>query len=92
MISKNKLKTILDIIPLHTGKYGTDDFDNRVISIDKLYEIIDLLDEEDEKITIIKEKIKNQIESCQNGANDIEVSYWNNALRTAINIIDEVMK
>lgn len=35
------------------------------------------------------ENIGNQIESSQNGANDIEVAYWNNALRTSIRIVKE---
>lgn len=35
------------------------------------------------------EKISYNIESSQNGANDIEVAYWNNALRTSIRIVKE---
>lgn len=38
------------------------------------------------------EKIGNQIELSQNGANDIEVAYWNNALRTSIRIVKECVE
>jgi hypothetical protein len=38
------LKT-LDVLPLQKGKLGTEDFNKRVISIDKLKELLDAMPE-----------------------------------------------
>lgn len=87
MINKEKAKKVIDLLPLCNGRQGTEDFFKKVISVDKLFQLLDILDENDEKLELIIEKLNNQIEDCQNGANDKEVAYWNNAIRTSIDIV-----
>lgn len=94
MINKEKAKKVIDLLPLCNGSQGTEDYFKRVISVDKLFKILDMLDEKstnNEKLELIIEKLNNQIEDCQNGANDKEVAYWNNAIRTSINIVRSMM-
>lgn len=91
MININKLKMVITTIPLNNGSRGTKDYLKRVISVDRLFQLLDMLDENDEKLELIIEKLYNQIEDCQNGANDKEVAYWNNAIRTSINIVRSMM-
>lgn len=91
MINKDKLRKVIDLLPLCNGSQGTEDYFKRVISVDKLFKILDMLDENDEKLELIIEKLNNQIEDCQNGANDKEVVYWNRAIRKSIKIVRSMM-
>ena len=91
MINKEKAKKVIDLLPLYNGRQGTEECFKKVISVDKLFQLLDILDENDEKLELIIEKLNNQIEDCQNGANDKEVAYWNNAIRTSINIVRSMM-